>query len=34
MSCAVPLDKITGLRVLNSAGTIVLSSYGDTLPTG
>jgi hypothetical protein len=34
MSCAVPLDKITGLRVLNSAGTIVLSSYGDSLSTG
>lgn len=34
MSCAVPLDKITGLRVLNSAGKIVLSSYGDTLTTG
>jgi hypothetical protein len=34
MSCAVPLAKITGLRVLNSAGKIVLSSYGDTLTTG
>jgi hypothetical protein len=34
MSCAVPLDKITGLRVLNSAGTIVLTSYRDALTTG
>jgi hypothetical protein len=34
MSCAVPLSRITGLRVLNSAGTVVLTSYGDTLTTG
>ena len=34
MSCAVPLAKITGLRVLNSAGTVVLTSYGDSLATG
>jgi hypothetical protein len=34
MSCAVPLDKITGLRVLNSAGTVVLTSWGNSLATG
>jgi hypothetical protein len=29
MTCAVSLEKITGVRVLNGAGKTVLSSYGD-----
>jgi predicted anti-sigma-YlaC factor YlaD len=32
MTCAVALSKIDGLQVTNSAGAVVLSSYGDTTP--
>ena len=34
MACSVPLNRITGLRVINSSGTVVLTSYHDTLSTG
>jgi predicted anti-sigma-YlaC factor YlaD len=34
MSCAVALNKITGLRVLNNSGAVVLTSYDDTLRPG
>jgi predicted anti-sigma-YlaC factor YlaD len=32
MTCAVALNKIDGLQVTNSAGAVVLTSYGDTIP--
>jgi predicted anti-sigma-YlaC factor YlaD len=32
MTCAVALSKIDGLQVTNSAGAVVLTSYGDTIP--
>jgi hypothetical protein len=34
MACSVPMNRITGLRVINSSGTVVLTSYHDTLSTG
>jgi hypothetical protein len=34
MACSVPMNRITGLRVIDSSGTVVLTSYHDTLRTG
>ncbi len=33
MACSVPMNRITGVRVIDSSGTVVLTSYGDTLST-